>query len=125
MNAEQFNKQYEEHFEGADAVIHSAAAGKGEYRLSQILHPALFVPQATRLKTLFRIFKQRRTHMALVVNEYGKLTGLVTMEDVLEELFGEIHDEREERKKSQRMPRLSSEPKLVVADRGEVKGGGA
>jgi CBS domain containing-hemolysin-like protein len=105
-----------------DLVIHAAnapmsrteAAGKGSYRLQDVLHPPLFVPQTTPVKTLFRIFKQRRMHMALVVNEYGKLTGLCTMEDLLEELFGEIEDEREERKKSVRMPRLVSEPTLAV-----------
>lgn len=67
-------------------------------RLSDMLKDPLFVPPTTPVELMFRIFKQRKTHMALVVNEYGKLIGLVTMEDLLEELFGEIRDEREAQK---------------------------
>lgn len=91
-----------------DLVIREAMEAKS-FRLQDILHPPLFVPQTTPVKTLFRIFKQRRIHMALVVNEYGKLVGLCTMEDLLEELFGEIHDEREERKQSTVRPRMRTE----------------
>jgi putative hemolysin len=77
-----------------DLVIASCEAKPPE-RLSQLLHSPLFVPQTTSLERLFSIFKKGKTHMALVVNEYGTLGGIVTMEDVLEELFGEIRDERE------------------------------
>jgi CBS domain containing-hemolysin-like protein len=57
-------------------------------RLAELLHEPLFVPQTTRLDRLLRLFKQNKTHMALVVNEYGKVAGLVTLEDLLEQLFG-------------------------------------
>lgn len=77
-----------------DLVAVSSGASSPR-KLSELLHEPLFVPQTTRLERLFSIFKQGKTHMALVVNEYGKLAGIVTMEDVLEELFGEIRDERE------------------------------
>jgi CBS domain containing-hemolysin-like protein len=62
--------------------------------LSELLHEPLFVPRTTPLARLFRTFKQKKVHMALVVSEYGKLLGLVTMEDLLAQLFGEIKDER-------------------------------
>ena len=79
--------------------------------LVDLLHDPLFVPQTVPIERLFSIFKQRKNHMALVVNEYGKLIGLVTMEDILEELFGEIHDEREQQKASpRRVIRLRTEP---------------
>ncbi|HTE53872.1 MAG TPA: hemolysin family protein [Kofleriaceae bacterium] len=78
-----------------DLLTHSQAELR---RLSQILHEPLFVPQTTPLERLFLLFKQRKIHMALVVNEYGKLAGLVTMDDLLEQLFGEIRDERELRR---------------------------
>jgi putative hemolysin len=79
--------------------------------LGDLLHEPLFVPQTVPIERLFSIFKQRKIHMALVVNEYGKLIGLVTMEDILEELFGEIHDEREQQKASpRRVIRLRTEP---------------
>jgi putative hemolysin len=80
-----------------DLLIESARVGASR-RLSDLLHEPLFVPQTTPLERMFRLFKQKKMHMALVVNEYGKLAGLVTMEDLLEQLFGEIRDEREQQK---------------------------
>lgn len=64
-------------------------------RLQEMLHPAYFVPRNTKCAQLFREFRRRRTHLAIVVDEYGHFVGLVTMEDLLEELFGEIRDEKE------------------------------
>ena len=61
--------------------------------LSSLLHPPFFIPETTRLDTLFKEFQRRRQHMAIVVNEYGGIAGLVTLEDLLEELVGEITDE--------------------------------
>jgi CBS domain-containing protein len=73
-----------------------ATAGQAPARtLSELLHEPLFVPRTTPLARLFRTMKQRKIHLALVVSEYGGLLGLVTMEDLLEQLFGEIRDERE------------------------------
>jgi CBS domain containing-hemolysin-like protein len=61
--------------------------------LRLIQHDMLFVPESQSIDALQRLFQRRRTHMAIVVDEYGVPTGLVTMEDVLEELVGEIQDE--------------------------------
>ncbi len=63
--------------------------------LAELLHEPLFVPRTTPLKRLFLTFKQKKVHFALVVNEYGKVLGLVTMDDVLSQLFGVLRDERE------------------------------
>jgi putative hemolysin len=74
--------------------------GRGQlegHTIGDLLHPALFVPKSTKCDRLFREFQRRKTHIALVVDEYGRLVGLVTMEDLLEELFGEIADEKESR----------------------------
>jgi CBS domain containing-hemolysin-like protein len=57
------------------------------------LHDPFFVPTHMRIDELFREFQKRKLHMALCVDEYGGVAGLVTMEDLLEELFGEIYDE--------------------------------
>jgi len=61
--------------------------------LEQLLRPAYFVPETVRADVLFRDMQSRRTHMALVVDEYGGISGLVTMEDLLEEIVGNIYDE--------------------------------
>lgn len=60
--------------------------------LQDLLHPPLFVPRRAKCDRLFREFQRRKTHMALVVDEYGKLSGLITMEDLLQALFGDISD---------------------------------
>ena len=62
--------------------------------LSDLLHEPLFVPRTTPVARLFRTMKQKKVHMAIVVSEYGKLLGLVTMDDLLIQLFGAIQDER-------------------------------
>ncbi|TNF32877.1 MAG: CBS domain-containing protein [Gammaproteobacteria bacterium] len=61
--------------------------------LEKLLRPATFVPESKRLNVLLREFRENRNHMAIVVNEYGNISGLVTIEDVLEEIVGEIEDE--------------------------------
>ena len=62
--------------------------------LGELLHEPLFVPRTTPVKRLFVTFKTKKVHMALVVSEYGKVLGLVTMDDVLAQIFGVIRDER-------------------------------
>lgn len=69
--------------------------GKGEERksLRQMLRPALFVPETKRVSELLRELQQKKIHMAIVVDEYGSTVGLATIEDLLEEIVGEIYDE--------------------------------
>ena len=61
--------------------------------LRKLVRPALLVPESLRIDKLLERFRQKRTQMAIVLDEFGGTEGLVTMEDVLEELVGEIHDE--------------------------------
>ncbi|HET7291071.1 MAG TPA: hemolysin family protein [Vicinamibacteria bacterium] len=61
--------------------------------LRKILHPVHFVPETKRVGELLKELQRRRSHMALVIDEHGSLTGLVTLEDLLEEIVGEIQDE--------------------------------
>ena len=67
-------------------------AGK-EFDLRDMLRPAIFIPESKRLNVLLREFRVSRNHMAIVVNEYGGVAGLVTIEDVLEQIVGDIEDE--------------------------------
>ena len=67
-------------------------AGK-EFDLRDMLRPAVFVPESKRLNVLLREFRISRNHMAIVVDEYGGVSGLVTIEDVLEQIVGDIEDE--------------------------------
>ncbi|NPA48637.1 MAG: HlyC/CorC family transporter [Thermodesulfobacteria bacterium] len=62
-------------------------------RLADLVRPPFFVPEMMKVRTLLEEFQKRRLKFALVVDEYGTIVGLVTLEDVLEELFGEIYDE--------------------------------
>jgi putative hemolysin len=64
-----------------------------EVKLPDLLHPVFFVPESKRIDDLLREFQRNKVHMAIVVDEYGGVSGLVTMEDALEELVGEIVDE--------------------------------
>jgi putative hemolysin len=61
--------------------------------MRKILHPAHFVPETKKVRALLRELQRRRSHMALVVDEHGSVTGLVTLEDLIEEIVGEIRDE--------------------------------
>ncbi|HEU5337732.1 MAG TPA: transporter associated domain-containing protein [Sulfuricaulis sp.] len=63
------------------------------FNVHDMLRPAVFVPESKRLNVLLREFRTSRNHMAIVVNEYGGVAGLVTIEDVLEQIVGEISDE--------------------------------
>ena len=64
-----------------------------EFNVRDMLRPAVFVPEAKRLNVLLREFRASRNHMAMVVDEYGGVAGLVTIEDVLEQIVGDIEDE--------------------------------
>ncbi|MEE4660699.1 MAG: transporter associated domain-containing protein [Halieaceae bacterium] len=64
-----------------------------DFDLTSLLRPCTVVPESKRLNVLLREFRQNRNHMAIVIDEYGGVAGLVTIEDVLEEIVGEIEDE--------------------------------
>ncbi len=68
-------------------------AGEEEFNVRDMLRPVVFVPESKHLNVLLREFRANRNHMAIVVDEYGGVAGLVTIEDVLEQIVGEIEDE--------------------------------
>jgi magnesium and cobalt transporter len=76
-----------------DLMVHSLRDRSRLVR--EIMRPALFVPESKRLNVLLKEFRANRSHMAIVVDEYGAAAGLVTIEDVLEQIVGDIEDEHD------------------------------
>ncbi len=80
----------------AKDLLRIIAAGGPRPRLRDIMRPALFVPESQAVDDLLNELQRRRVHMAIVLDEYGGTAGLVTIEDLLEEIVGEIQDEFDE-----------------------------
>jgi magnesium and cobalt transporter len=66
-----------------------------KFDIKDVLRPATFIPESKRLNVLLKEFRENRNHMAIVIDEYGDLAGLCTIEDVLEQIVGEIEDEHD------------------------------
>jgi CBS domain containing-hemolysin-like protein len=90
---------YEENIDSIVGIVHSrdllAILGRGESdkSLREAMRPAFFIPESKRLDALLEELQEKSVQMAIVVDEYGGTEGLVTMEDLLEEIVGEIEDE--------------------------------
>ena len=78
-----------------DLAHYSDEASRKSFELKDILRPAVFVPESKRLNVLLKDFRTSRNHMAVVIDEYSGAAGLVTIEDVLEQIVGEIDDEHD------------------------------
>jgi CBS domain containing-hemolysin-like protein len=102
-----------------------AAPNRRPSRTSQVLREAFFVPESKKVSELLREMQEGRNHMAIVIDEYGGTSGLVTIEDLLEEIVGEISDEydREElRVETLDDATLRVNPRLAVDELGELVG---
>ncbi len=89
----------EEHIKGVllvkDLLEYFSEQKRVDFELSQIARPAFCVPESKRLNSLLREFQTKHNLMAIVINEYGDVSGLVTIEDVIEQIVGEIEDEHD------------------------------
>jgi len=79
----------------AKDLLNSFICPETKFSLKEILRPAVFVPESKRLNVLLHEFRKNRLHMAMVVDEYGGVSGLVTIEDALEQIVGDIEDEHD------------------------------
>ena len=87
-----------------------------ELNLRTLLRPAMFVPESKGLNELLRDFRSNRNHLALVVDEFGRLAGLITIEDVLEEIVGEIQDEFDDKNAESGIYTLADGSQRVAGD---------
>jgi magnesium and cobalt transporter len=78
-----------------DLLPFVAQGTDAKFDIREVLRPAFFIPESKRLNVLLREFRQSRNHMAVVVDEYGGVAGLLTIEDVIEQIVGEIEDEHD------------------------------
>lgn len=85
------------------------------YEWQKLLRPAFFVPENRKINDLFQDFREKKIHIAIVVDEYGGTSGLITMEDVIEEIVGEINDEFDNVKQEQHYTKLDDDTFLFKA----------
>lgn len=89
-----------------------------EINLRALLRPALFVPESKGLNELLRDFRGNRNHLAIVIDEFGNVAGLITIEDVLEEIVGEIEDEFDDKDSESSIYTLADGGQRVAGDTG-------
>ncbi len=85
------------------------------FLLEQVLRPANIIPESKRVNVLLREFREKRYHMALVIDEYGGISGLLTIEDILEEIVGDIEDETDEDVNDEFIKKVSDTDYIVKA----------
>ncbi len=80
----------------AKELLPLVLTGRENFDIAKVVRPATIIPESKRLNVLLREFREQRYHMAIVVDEYGGIAGLITIEDILEEIVGDIEDETDE-----------------------------
>lgn len=98
----------------AKDLLPLALKGTDNFNLETILRPATIIPESKRVNVLLREFRENRYHMALVMDEYGGITGLLTIEDILEEIVGEIEDETDEQEEATDFIKRVSENDYII-----------
>ena len=98
----------------AKDLLRGVVADNGPGSVHELLRPAVLIPESKRLNVLLREFRQSRNHMAIVIDEHGGVAGLVTIEDVLEQIVGDIDDEHDEAEDPQALMRAQADGLFVV-----------
>jgi CBS domain containing-hemolysin-like protein len=125
---------YEDTLDNVKGIFHAKDLLKilpdnsdGEFNIDEYLRPAFFVPELMKISDLLKELQRRKTHLAIVVDEYGGTAGLVTLEDILEELVGEIHDEYDDAEEERAFRQIDDEHFLAnghasIYEMGEAMG---
>lgn len=99
----------------AKDLLRMMLEGTTDFSLEEILRTANIVPESKRVNVLLREFREQRYHMALVIDEYGGISGLITIEDILEEIVGNIEDETDEESSDEYIKRVSDTDYVIKA----------
>lgn len=86
-----------------------------DIEVRSLIRPAVFIPEAKRLNVLLREFRSSRSHQAIVIDEHGGIAGLITMEDVLEQIVGDIEDEFDETEEDSIFPEGANQWRVMAA----------
>ncbi len=98
----------------AKDLLRGVVADNGPGSIHALLRPAVLIPESKNLNVLLREFRQSRNHMAIVIDEYGGVAGLVTIEDVLEQIVGEIDDEHDDAEDDSQLIAAQADGQFVV-----------
>jgi magnesium and cobalt transporter len=98
----------------AKDLLRGVVADFGPSTIHELLRPAVLIPESKRLDVLLREFRQSRNHMAIVIDEHGGVAGLVTIEDVLEQIVGDIDDEHDDAEDPNALIRAQPDGQFVV-----------
>ena len=98
----------------AKDLLRGVVADNGPGTIRELLRPAVLIPESKKLNVLLREFRQSRNHMAIVIDEYGGVAGLVTIEDVLEQIVGDIDDEHDEAEDGSALISAQADGQFVV-----------
>lgn len=90
-------------------LINFQVSGGEKFVLKEHLRKALFIPESMKLDSVLREFQRKKVHLAIVVDEYGGTAGIVTLEDILEEIVGEIRDEYDKEEEEQTIKKIGQE----------------
>ncbi|HVI26315.1 MAG TPA: transporter associated domain-containing protein [Xanthomonadaceae bacterium] len=98
----------------AKDLLRAVSSAEPAASVHALLRPAVLIPESKRLNVLLREFRQSRNHMAIVIDEYGGVAGLVTIEDVLEQIVGDIDDEHDEAEDPEALIAAQADGQYVV-----------
>ena len=98
----------------AKDLLRGVVADNSHATIRELLRPAVLIPESKKLNVLLKEFRLSRNHMAIVVDEYGGVAGLVTIEDVLEQIVGEIDDEHDEAVDDSKLIAVQADGQYVV-----------